>query len=61
MRIFLDESLKNYHNTQMKKNKKPRIDQSILWGDKNLSKIEFQIHQYWRSKGLIIKFIGKSN
>ena len=61
MRIFLNESLKNYHNTQMNKNKKPRINQSILWGDKNLSKIEFQIYQYWKSKGLIIKFIGKSN
>ena len=61
MRIFLDKSWENFYNKKMKKNKKPRIDQSILWGDKNLSKIEFQIQQYWKSKGLIIKFMSKSN
>ena len=61
MRIFLYESWENFYNKKMKKNKKPRIDQSILWGDKNLSKIEFQIQQYWKSKGLIIKFMSKSN
>ena len=58
MKIFLDASWNDYSHFQLKRNKKLRVDQSILWGDKNVSKIEFQILQYWKSKGLNIKFIN---
>ena len=58
MKIFLDASWNDYSHFQIKRNKKLRVDQSILWGDKNVSKIEFQILHYWKSKGLNIKFIN---
>jgi hypothetical protein len=63
MKIFLDASWNDYSNFQIKRNKKTRVDQSILWGDKSVSKVEFQILQYWKSKRLKIKFIDnyKSN
>ena len=61
LRGFLENSVNNIHNHKTKSVRFAPADQAMLWKDKSLNKIESQICEYWKKKGLDLRFNGKIN
>ena len=59
LRKFLENSVINIHEHRNKSVHFRPPDQTILWKGKSLKKIELQICEYWKKKGLDIHFTGK--
>ena len=59
LRIFLENSVINIHEHKTKSVHLAPADQAILWKDKSFNKIESQICEYWKKKGLNLRFTGK--
>ena len=59
LRNFLENSADNIHKHKTKSVRFIPTDQAMLWKDKSLNKIESQICEYWKKRGLDLRFTGK--
>lgn len=60
LRKFLKDSHTNVHEHKTKSVRFIPVDQAMLWKDKSFNKIESQICEYWKKKGLDLLFTGKN-
>jgi hypothetical protein len=59
LRKFLENSAVNIHEHKTKSVRFIPADQAMLWKDKSFNKIESQICEYWKKRGLDLRFTGK--
>ncbi len=60
LRKFLENSAINIHEHKTKSVRFIPADQETLWKDKSFDKIETQICEYWKKRGLNLRFSGKT-